>query len=245
MTAAIDLPVRAVLFDAGLTLIRAASSSADVAGPVLASQGVSFDTSSLEAVMAEAEAQLEARWTQGDWFVSEAGVRRLFVDLYREALGRLPSLAGNPARIPALAGAIYDDYLDTRHWTAYPDVLPTLSALREAGLTMGVVSDWGHGLEALLLELELGDFFSFLVVSSRLGVTKPDPHVFDMALRRIDVDAAHAVYVGDTYVKDVLGARAAGITPVLLDRPGTAPRLDCAVVRSLTGLLPMVGLPAL
>ena len=44
---------------------------------------------------------------------------------------------------------------------------------------MGVVSDWGHGLEAIVLELELGRYLRFLVVSSRLGITKPDPSVFE------------------------------------------------------------------
>ena len=93
-----------------------------------------------------------------------------------------------------------------------------------------------------MLGLELGRFLDLLVVSSHLGVSKPDPRVFQMALNRIAVPPAAAIYVGDTYVKDVMGARAAGLTPVLLDRRGTAPMLDCACVRNLTDLLPLVGL---
>lgn len=237
--------MRAVLFDAGLTLIRAASTSAEVAAPVLLAHGIEFDPASLDRVMDDAERHLESQWTAGDWFVSEQGVRRLFVDAYRHALARLAALEGDYATIDTLAGEIYDSYLDTRHWSAYPDVEPTLAALHRAGMAMGVVSDWGHGLEALVLELELGRYLQFLVVSSRLGVTKPDPYVFEMALRRIDVDAAEAVFVGDTYVKDVLGARAAGVTPILLDRSGGAPRVDCAVVHSLLEVLPLLGVPPL
>jgi FMN phosphatase YigB (HAD superfamily) len=106
---------------------------------------------------------------------------------------------------------------------------------------MGVVSDWGHGLEAILLELELGRYFEFVVVSSRLRVAKPDPRVFNMALARVDARSDQAVYIGDTYVKDVIGARAAGIAPVLLDRSGRAPEVDCPRIESLDELLELVG----
>jgi putative hydrolase of the HAD superfamily len=109
-------------------------------------------------------------------------------------------------------------------------------------VAMAVVSDWGHGLEAILLELELGKYFQHLAVSSRLGLAKPDPAVFHTALSRLEADAAGSVFVGDTYVKDVLGARAAGIEPVLLDRPGLEPPVDCAIVNSLADLLPLLGL---
>ena len=51
-----------------------------------------------------------------------------------------------------------------------------------------------------------------------------------------------AVYVGDTYLKDVLGARAAGLAPVLLDRSGAAIVQDCPVVGDLRELVPLLGL---
>lgn len=234
----------AVLFDAGLTLIRTASTTAQVAEPVLARSGVPFTPDSLRRAMTAADARVEAQWTQGDWFASERTVRLLFVSAYRAALAELPGVVGDADLAAHLADSIYDSYNDTQHWTLYPDVLPTLEALRGAGVQMGVVSDWGHGLEAIALELELGRYLRFMVVSSRFGLTKPDPAVFAMALERIGVRATDAVYVGDTYVKDVLGARAAGIQPVLLDRAGAAPDVDCPVVSTLTEVLPLIGLDA-
>ncbi|MFN2251366.1 MAG: HAD family hydrolase [Anaerolineae bacterium] len=239
------VPLEAVLFDAGLTLIRAASSTADVAAPVLRANGIPYDWDALSAVMARAEDRLEAQWLTEDWFASEAAVRRLFVSAYEAALASLPSIGGVEHLATALSHQIYDSYLDARHWSTYPDVLPTLQALHEAHVAMGVVSDWGHGLEAIILELELAPFFQFLVVSSRLGITKPDPSVFQMALARIGARPEHSIYVGDTYVKDVIGARAAGLTPVLLDRRGAAPTADCLVAPTLTAILRLVGLPGL
>jgi len=235
-------PLAAVLFDAGLTLIRSATPTAVVAAEVLAAAGLEVHATDLERAMAAAESDLEARWHGGDWWASERSVRALFVHAYEAGLAGLPDVRLTPDRGARLAAAMYEAYLDTRHWALFPDVLPALNALRAAGIQMGVVSDWGHGLEAILLELELGSYFEFLVVSSRLGVSKPSPHVFDMALGRIGVGPRQAIYVGDTYVKDVLGARSAGLTPVLLDRRGVAPPLDCIVIGSLAALLPLVGL---
>jgi HAD superfamily hydrolase (TIGR01549 family) len=236
--------LEAVIFDAGLTLIEVATSAPDVAAEVLTRAGVPFDAGQLALAMAAAEAHVESRWHKGDWWAAESTVRRLFVDGYRHALPQLPAVAADPALREPLAEAIYDAYQDTRHWRLYPDVLPTLRALRAAGLRLGVISDWGHGLEAIVLELQLHDYLEFLVVSSRVGVAKPDPAVFQLALDRIAVAPAHAVYVGDTYVKDVLGARAAGVAPILLDRAGRTRDMDCVVVADLLALLPLLGLGA-
>ena len=189
---------------------------------------------------------LERTWRQGDWWASELTVRELFVEAYQVGLRHLPRLSepdeATEALIAGLATEMYQAYADAVHWALYPDVRPTFDRLRAAGILLGVVSDWGHGLEALVLELGLADDLCFVVVSSRLGIAKPDPHVFELALSRIGVPAARALYVGDTYVKDVLGARAAGIEPVLLDRGGSAPPSDCAVIGDLRALLGLIGL---
>lgn len=237
-------PLEAVLFDAGLTLIQSATPAAAVAGPVLGAHDIAFVAADLAQAMDRAEEYLEATWHRGDWWGAESTVRALFVAAYRHVLPAVPAVGADTGLATRLAEAIYDSYQDTRHWGLYPDVLPTLRQLRLAGLHMGIVSDWGHGLEAIVIELELQGFLEFLVVSSRVGLSKPDPAVFELALGRIGVAPERAVYVGDTYVKDVLGARAAGLTPVLLDRSGRAPAPDCLVVTTLADLPHLLGVPA-
>ena len=69
------------------------------------------------------------------------------------------------------------------------------------------------------------------------GVEKPDPRLFRLALERTGAEARTTVHVGDFYHVDVVGARAAGITPVLLDAADLYPDCDCMRVRSLTGLV--------
>lgn len=194
--------------------------------------------------MALADEQIDRCWHDGDWFSTESRVRQLFSCGYAAALATLPGLGGDRARAVRLGGDMYDEYARPRHWTMYPDVVPTLSALVDAGIALGVVSDWGRDLEGLLLELGLGRHFGSVVVSARMGVCKPDPTAFRLALDRLGQAPESAIHVGDSYAKDVLGAKAAGIIPVLVDRDGGAPDVDCPRIDSLSGLLGLVGLGA-
>lgn len=237
-----DPPLEAVLFDAGLTLIHERTPAPLVAAEVLAAQGVAPAPEALARAMARSMRHVAARWHHGDWWLSEANVRALFTAGYREGLEELPELARDDAQRARLAAGIYEAYIGARHWRAFDDVLPALNALHAAGIPLGVVSDWGHGLEAILVELELGRHLAFVLVSARIGIGKPDPAVFRMALARLGSRAERTVYVGDTYVKDVFGARAAGLAPLLLDRAGALPDMDCAVVGDLVEAVALLGL---
>jgi len=61
-----------------------------------------------------------------------------------------------------------------------------------------------------------------LVISEEVGVTKPDPAIFEIALKKLDCNPDQAVMVGDSWKVDILGARQAGIRPVWFNRFGSA-----------------------
>ena len=63
-----------------------------------------------------------------------------------------------------------------------------------------------------------------------VGVEKPDPRIFHLALERAGVAAAEAVYVGDLYSVDVVGARAAGLSAILMDPGACWGSRDCPSV---------------
>ena len=69
-----------------------------------------------------------------------------------------------------------------------------------------------------------------------VGVEKPDPAIFHGVLDAAGIEPADAVHVGDFYTLDVVGARAAGMTPVLLDPEGLQEGRDCARVRDFAEL---------
>ena len=72
-----------------------------------------------------------------------------------------------------------------------------------------------------------------IIDSGAVGVAKPDPRIFEMALTLAGTTAERAIHVGDAYQYDVLGARAAGIDPVLVDPYGLHANADCQRVASL------------
>ena len=95
-----------------------------------------------------------------------------------------------------------------------------LRALRDAGCRLAVVSNWDAALSDVLGALGLLPFFDVVVASAPEGRSKPDPELFRRALDRLGVAPGDAVHVGDSEEHDVLGARAAGVEPVLLRRGG-------------------------
>ena len=192
----------------------------------------------LHRAMRAADHFIESRWHIGPWWHHESAVRDLFTAGYREGLTDIDEIAATPETIRMLADAIYDAYADPEHWGLFADVRPALDGLQGKGMPMGIVSDWGESLPWLIHHLGIADSFQTVVVSSRLGLGKPDPGLFAMAVSRLGVRAERVWYVGDTYSKDILGARAAGLQPILIDREGRHPDADCWVIRSLMELVP-------
>jgi putative hydrolase of the HAD superfamily len=123
-------------------------------------------------------------------------------------------------------------------WESIPDeVRPALGALRARGLQLVVVSNANGALHRAFDRLGLTGEFDVIFDSYLEGVEKPDPRFFQIALERSGARAASTMHVGDLYHVDVAGARAAGITPALLDTANLYPECDCLRVRSLAALV--------
>jgi putative hydrolase of the HAD superfamily len=103
--------------------------------------------------------------------------------------------------------------------TAEPEAETALALARARGLGAAVISNSNGSVGSILESLGLARHLDFVLDSHLVGVEKPDPRIFEMALARAGVGPAEAVYVGDLYSVDVLGARGAGMDAILLD-PG-------------------------
>ncbi len=112
--------------------------------------------------------------------------------------------------------------LDALRFAAYPDVRPALGRLRARGVRLVVVSNWDVSLHAALADAGVARLLDGVVSSAEVGSAKPEPAIFAAGLALAGVTADEAVHVGDSYAEDVLGARAAGIAPVLLVRTDAA-----------------------
>ncbi|HEY4094326.1 MAG TPA: HAD-IA family hydrolase [Baekduia sp.] len=144
--------------------------------------------------------------------------------------GALPAHARG---IPDLRAAL----LAGLRFRPYPEVPAALAALRAAGLRLVVVSNWDVSLHAVLAETGLAPLVDAAISSAECGAAKPDPAIFARALALAgDVAPAAAWHVGDTFEADVLGARAAGIEPVLVLRDGTPAPSGVTVLHELRRL---------
>lgn len=123
-------------------------------------------------------------------------------------------------------------------WESVPDeVVPALTALRGFGYRLVVVSNANGTLRRAFARLGLLDAVDALFDSCDEAVEKPDRRFFHIALARTGASASTTIHVGDLYHVDVVGARAAGIQPVLLDVGDLYPDCDCPRVRSLAALV--------
>ena len=126
--------------------------------------------------------------------------------------------------------------LGALEFTAFPDAAPALKALRAEGRRLAIVSNWDCSLEDWLEPSGLIGLVDEVVTSAAAGAAKPDPAIFARALELLSGEAAGATHVGDSLDKDVDGARAAGIRPVLVYRGGGRPPAGVQAIRSLAEL---------
>jgi len=120
----------------------------------------------------------------------------------------------------------------------FDDVMPTLTDLNTRSLILGLISNVDRDITSLLNKLGVKPLLQVVVTSQDTGFNKPQPEIFQVALRQAGTQASEAIYVGDQYQVDVVGASKAGMKGVLLDRNGYFEETtDCPRIRSLTQLV--------
>jgi len=220
-----------VLFDAGGTLITLDYDRVRAAIPAGAGAppNVAFDA-------AEARAR---RWADAA-LRKELGARGLWNGYFARVLGD----AGVAAEaIPAALEALWRANRERGLWRRpVYGARGTLRVLHEAGRRLAVVSNAEGQVEADLVEAGFGEFLETVVDSALVGVAKPDPRIFAVCLERLGARPEECLYVGDVPAFDVVGARAAGIEPLLLDPHGVHADVDAPRLASLADLPAALGL---
>jgi putative hydrolase of the HAD superfamily len=200
-----------VLIDVGDTMARPDPSWRDVYASVFPAHGIEASAEAFETAFRKSW----VRWAnEGPFEASaEASFRRLM---------ELDQLVFTELGYPDLPESFFREvdaaFRRRSAFFVFPDVIPALDAMQAAGLRLGVVSNWGWAAPELLQTLDLARHFEVLSISARVGYQKPHRAIFDHALERFGVRPDQAIHVGDDPEADVLGARRAGIEPVLLIR---------------------------
>jgi len=128
------------------------------------------------------------------------------------------------------ADYLWDRHLEDNLWSQLlPGAVESLSVLKGAGMRLAVISNAEGTIDALLQSLGLRDSFEFVLDSTVVGIAKPDPRIFKLALDRFGLPENRVVMVGDSLAADVHGAWSAGIAAALIDPLNLHP--TCAAPR--------------
>lgn len=126
----------------------------------------------------------------------------------------------------------------------FPDVLPTLTAIRTSGLKLGLITNGSVRMQTRKLEcLGLAAAFDAVVISDAEGTSKPDPRIFHRTLERIGSSPDRSVFVGDNPDIDVAGARAAGMVAIWRRDPAVSQTVEAdGVIDDIGELITMLQL---
>jgi len=111
-----------------------------------------------------------------------------------------------------------------------------LNNLQQNGFRLGVISNRTNPFDEQLEALGISSYFELSLAAGTIDAWKPDPMIFQHALSQMNVKPDQVVYVGDNYFADVIGARNAGIQPVLIDPVNLFPEADCTVIETVGDL---------
>lgn len=117
-----------------------------------------------------------------------------------------------------LSAELFHHFGRAEAWHVYPDVRPSLEALRQNGFRLGIVSNWDSRLPGLLDALDLSSYFDSIVYGAACGFEKPHEQIFEFCLQELEVPPPQALHIGDMSLEDVEGARSAGMKALLLER---------------------------
>ena len=235
--------IRAVLFDLDDTLFAHAAS---------VRAGVLAHRTAHGGELADADEQAE--WERWHALEEEHYPRFLHGELGFQEQRRMRVRAfvepyGVDLSDDATADAWYAEYFDRYReaWHLHDDAIPCLDALAESlpSVRFGIITNADlDGQREKLQTVDALHRFDHVIASGEVGVAKPHPRIFEVAIEAFEVAPDEAAYVGDRLETDAIGAVAAGLTGVWVDRPGvaTADELERA---ALAGVFVIRGLDEL
>ncbi len=226
--------IKAVFFDLYQTLVRYEPPREEIETGVLKKFGIETTPAALvrpiivadEFIYNEIARQPLSARTNEEKFALYARYQTI---LLREA-----GIAYDAKVIPSLLAAMQKSAMDL---VLFDDVIPALTDLKSRDLILGLISNIEQNMTATLTKLGLPAWLDIIITSLEAGASKPKPEIFQKALERARVKPAEALYIGDQYQVDVLGARGAGMRGILIDRNDYYKDItDCPRIKSLAGV---------
>jgi putative hydrolase of the HAD superfamily len=226
--------IKTVFFDLYFTLVRYEPTQEELEAQALKEFGIDADPRIFQRPLAMANEYIYneiARCPLGQRPKEE--IKALYTQFQRIAL-KEAGIKADENVILALPAKIQQYSMKL---VLFNDVAPALTDLKNRGLVLGLISNVDRDITATINELGLSSWLNIVVTSLDAGFSKPQPGIFQEAMRRAKVQPSEAMYVGDQYQIDCIGARNAALKGILLDRGGYFGDItDFPRIRSLTEL---------
>ena len=218
---------QAIFFDAGSTIIQITPRRQRIRF-ALASMGFAIQPATLEDAMSQVEERLSHTF---DYIYTREQEADYWRQYYRGIMEALDIADEDDSLWPLLEERSFY----TEWSTVYPEVHSVLKLLKP-GHKLGLISNAFPSLKELWDLLDLSGYFDSLVISALVGVSKPDTHIFQIALEDLGVEAKNSLFVDDME-ENVLAAEELGFTSFLIDRKGEYTDPDCRQIESLGEIL--------
>jgi putative hydrolase of the HAD superfamily len=234
--------IKLITFDAGHTLIRPHPSIGHVYTRVTEEFGVRVEpevfTSATRPIFLRAFKSLPADGRAA----SDEEDRAMWSRITRELYDEIPEMAA--VDFERWFDRLYTVFGSGRTWRYYEGAQEILATLRNAGFTLGLISNWDTRLRKIAEELGIVGIMDAVAISSEVGFRKPSRRIFDTVTEQLKMRPEEAVHVGDLLEEDVKGALNAGWRAILIDRHDSgAPEGDWTVIRDLSELIGLIASP--
>ena len=199
---------RGVLFDAAETLFTTRGSVGEIYGSLARQYGSVASSDAIQTAF--------VRQFRGAGPVSVQDQKRWWKDVVH----RVFSEVGMIENFDEFFDRVYDTFRDSQGWALFPETLDVLKELKALDLKLGVISNFDSRIYSVMDSLDVRKFFDAVILSSEAGFSKPDPEIFEAAIRSLGLPASEILLVGDSPHDDVAPGVRAGLSAVLIDRTG-------------------------
>jgi putative hydrolase of the HAD superfamily len=201
------MKIKAILFDAGETLIYRNPSLVEITRRLLKRNGINISKEIISNVLNHCALKMKPVVEGGR--VPDSKKWEIYINMVFKKL---------KIKDKSLITNLKNHLKKGTSFRCFPDTKQTLKYLKKMGFKLAIVSNASAEVENIFKRTGIDKFFDSIIVSEKVGYEKPDIRIFKKALKELNVLPEEAVFIGDNFIADIKGAIKAGIYPVWLHR---------------------------
>lgn len=223
------MPIKAVLFDLGGTLIRNELTISETFQKILEWKGINVTVKDVEKALEEAHLKYRSEF---EGMAGKVPFSELYSNWNAHVLDAMGVDDGN------LPQEINEKWFEFCGVDIFPDVILTLDMLKGKGIKTGIISNgYEEEIHEICEMVDIEAYFDIIIGVDTIKRRKPDPEIFMHALERISVKPQEAIYVGNSMEYDYYGAERVGMHPFFIVRSDAQIDEKIRYMRTLVSLV--------